>query len=255
MISSGRRAAAAILLALMAIAVRSNEAAAAPPCRPQLFEGSTFLVCVADIQRSRISLALSDKSGVPLRSFSRLADALGPSARHVRFAMNAGMFTVSGEPVGLYIEATKQGHPINLATGPGNFYMKPNGVFWQDSSGALHIDPSDTFAQRSRHAVWATQSGPLLLSDGKAHPAISYDGTSTNTRNGVGLRNSREAVFVIANEPVSFGRFLRFFRDFLGCRDALYLDGAVSSMWVPETGRLDHDYPLGPMLVVLDKPN
>jgi uncharacterized protein YigE (DUF2233 family) len=38
-----------------------------------------------------------------------------------------------------------------------------------------------------------------------------------------------------------------------GCRDALYLDGAISSLWVPGSGRQDERAPLGPMVVVMDR--
>ena len=55
---------------------------------------------------------------------------------------------------------------------------------------------------------------------------------------------------MISEDAVSFGRFARFFRDGLGCRNALYLDGAVSSLWDPEAGRRDSSRPLGPMVAV-----
>lgn len=254
--SAVRRTAATFVFVLVAVAARASDQAVGDsisPCRPQHFEGSTFLVCVADTRRSAIRLVLADGTGTPLRGYKRLAAALGPEQKHVRFAMNAGMFDQTGEPVGLYVEGARQLRAINLGDGPGNFYMKPNGVLWADSSGALHIDRSDLIASAKLHPMWATQSGPLLLKDGSMHPAISFDGVSTNIRNGVGLRDGHVAVFVISDEPVSFGRLARFFRDVLGCRDALYLDGFVSSIWVPALGRLDHDYPLGPMLVVLDR--
>jgi uncharacterized protein YigE (DUF2233 family) len=35
------------------------------------------------------------------------------------------------------------------------------------------------------------------------------------------------------------------------CRDALYLDGAVSGVWIPSAKRMDARAPLGPMIVVL----
>ena len=56
-------------------------------------------------------------------------------------------------------------------------------------------------------------------------------------------------------EPVdkavmAFGRMARFFRDGLGCSDALYLDGTVSSLWDPGAGRKDSYSSLGPMIAV-----
>ena len=72
-------------------------------------------------------------------------------------------------------------------------------------------------------------------------------------RNGVGVRGG-EALFAISDQPVSFGRFARFFRDGLGCPDALYLDGAVSSLWAPAMGRQDTQTGLGTFVVVLRAP-
>ena len=61
------------------------------------------------------------------------------------------------------------------------------------------------------------------------------------------------AWFVISDEPVSFGRFARFFRDCLGCPNALFFDGTVSSLWDPAAGRQDDSYPIGPMVAVFRK--
>jgi uncharacterized protein YigE (DUF2233 family) len=45
----------------------------------------------------------------------------------------------------------------------------------------------------------------------------------------------------------------RFFRDGQGCRNALYFDGVVSSLWAPSLARKDNAHPLGPMIVVMDR--
>jgi uncharacterized protein YigE (DUF2233 family) len=53
---------------------------------------------------------------------------------------------------------------------------------------------------------------------------------------------------------VSFGRFARFFLDVLNCRNALYLDGGVSSLWDRGAGRQDRYSSLGPMIAIFRKP-
>jgi uncharacterized protein YigE (DUF2233 family) len=83
---------------------------------------------------------------------------------------------------------------------------------------------------------------------------IRTNGESLYVRNGVGLVDSSHAWFVISEEPVSFGRLARLFRDTLGCKEALYLDGAVSSLWNPATGRRDSSHPVGPMIAVFERP-
>ena len=108
-------------------------------------------------------------------------------------------------------------------------------------------------SRREPDPYWATQSGPMLVIDGELHPRFAEDGASRLMRNGVGARDGRTAYFVISGGFVSFGRFARFFRDELGCTDALFLDGSVSCLWAPSLGRNDQDHALGPMVVVLDR--
>lgn len=223
------------------------------PCVAREFEGSRFIVCTYDARRQDMRLYSHAPNGGYLRSFEALQSALGNDARHVSFAMNAGMFNDAGAPIGLYIEDGDEQKAISLTNGPGNFHLKPNGVFWQGQDGELHVEVSETYARELRTPRWATQSGPMLLIDGELHPRIADDGASRLVRNGVGLRDGHTAYFVLSSGFVSFGRFARFFRDELHCRDALFLDGTVSSLWAPSIGRYDDNHELGPMVVVLDR--
>jgi prepilin-type processing-associated H-X9-DG protein len=165
--------------------------------------------------------------------------------------MNAGMFNDAGAPIGLYVSEGAEQRPIRLNEGPGNFHLLPNGVFWQGRDGAVHVDTSDDYAVALREPRWATQSGPMLVIDGALHPRIADDGVSRYVRNGVGVPNPGTALFVISSGAVSFGRFARFFRDRLRCRNALFFDGSVSSLWAPALERRDSGHRIGPMVVVL----
>lgn len=195
-------------------------------------------------------LVAAGKDEPPKRSFAELM-ALIPAER-VAFAMNAGMFDADGRPIGLAISGQRQVHAINLKDGPGNFHLKPNGVFSVARSGGAQIAPSapTTAHYRMPMIELATQSGPMLVIDGKLHPKLSHDGQSRHIRNGVGVRDGK-AWFVISNEVVSMGKFARFFRDHLQTPNALYFDGSVSSLWDPANGRLDSGVPLGPMIVAM----
>jgi uncharacterized protein YigE (DUF2233 family) len=99
----------------------------------------------------------------------------------------------------------------------------------------------------------ATQSGPMLVIDGRIHPRISENGPSRKIRNGVGVRDRHKAVFAISDEPVTFGEFARLFKDELGCENALFLDGTISSLFAPGLGRDDSLLPLGPMIGALPR--
>jgi len=219
-----------------------------PACRETEFEGSGFTVCTYDADRDSLSLIWADWDGEALRSLSALPEVTGEG--NVRFAMNAGMFNAHGRAIGLYVEDSAELVAINRRPGPGNFHMLPNGVFWLDADGNAHVTATPDFTSDTAAPVWATQSGPMLVIDGVLHPRFSPDGTSRYIRNGVGTGDDGDAFFVISEEVVSFGKFARFFRDELGSRNALYLDGGVSSLWDPASGRMDYRGPIGPMVVV-----
>lgn len=160
------------------------------------------------------------------------------------------MYDEGGRPIGLYVENGVRRRRLNLRAGPGNFHLRPNGVFAVDDRGRVSVTPSHVYAGAGRSDRWATQSGPMLLIAGRLHPRFDADGPSRLVRNGVGVAGPTTAWFAISGEGVSFGRFARFFRDELGCTDALYLDGTVSSLWDPGAGRRDSYSSLGPMIAV-----
>jgi uncharacterized protein YigE (DUF2233 family) len=93
----------------------------------------------------------------------------------------------------------------------------------------------------------------MLVIDGDLHPAIQDNGQSLHIRNGVGVDSADTAWFVISDDGVSFGRMARFFRDVLNCRNALYLDGSVSSLWDRPGGRRDGRTDLGPLVAVFER--
>jgi uncharacterized protein YigE (DUF2233 family) len=165
--------------------------------------------------------------------------------------MNAGMYDQDGRPIGLAIVEGKQKHAINRRKGGGNFHLMPNGVFQVQNDRTAQIVTSDKWTPSPAVRV-ATQSGPMLVINGKVHPAFDPDGSSRYTRNGVGIRPSGGPVFVISDDPVSLGKFARFFRDELKVRNALFFDGAVSALWDPANGRRDLTKPLGPIVVVFN---
>jgi len=234
---------------LLAACDKTDAAAEQPqsPCRQQVFESSRFTVC--DSGKGAIELVAASPKQTAIRRFDDLEMQLGARAEKVVFAMNAGMYDEDGRPIGLAIVGGKQVHPINLRKGGGNFHLMPNGVFQVRKNGRAEILPSTQW-RPSPDIRLATQSGPMLVIAGKLHPAFEADGSSRYIRNGVGIAPGGGALFVISEDPVSLGKFGRFFRDQLKTQNALFLDGAVSALWDPANGRRDLTKPLGPMVVV-----
>ena len=50
---------------------------------------------------------------------------------------------------------------------------------------------------------------------------------------------------------MTFYEFASFFRDGLHCREALYLDGTISSLYAPSINRQDQGPDMGPILGVV----
>ena len=221
---------------------------AASACQRRDYEGSAFTICRYDRRRDEIALFLDGRNG-RLRGLAALERELGPRARRLRFAMNAGMYDEGGGPIGLYVAQGRQRHSINRRPGAGNFHLLPNGVFAIAADGRVAIRPAARYDPASR-PHWATQSGPMLVIDGALHPAIQPNGPSLHIRNGVCTVDENIAWFAISEAPVSFGRLARLLRDELGCRNALYLDGSVSSLWDRPAGRRDGYSELGPLVAV-----
>lgn len=220
-------------------------------CRSVIFEDTSLTHCLAVPSRHRIATDLAGADGENYRSLSAFAGAR--DAETVAFAMNAGMFDDEGDPIGYYVEDSERLKTLNTQDGEGNFHLDPNGVFFGSGETWEIRTTEDFLANVSDRPEFGTQSGPMLLIDGKLHPEISTDGESRLVRNGVGIDGQGRAHFVISNAPISFGKLARFYRDELSVSDALYLDGNVSALWNPATGRLDTGAAIGPLIVVEKK--
>ena len=104
-----------------------------------------------------------------------------------------------------------------------------------DEAGILE---TGRFLAKRPSAKYATQSGPMLVIDGAIHPAFIIGSTDRKLRNGVGVSSPTGVHFVITKGWVNFHEFARFFRDGLGCDNALFLPGKIGELPppLPSTG-------------------
>jgi uncharacterized protein YigE (DUF2233 family) len=229
------------------LCLQSVWVAAGPLCSPLSFGGNAYSVCRVDLRETRLELFNLDGQGAPLGSFAGLAESLSAEGKELGFAMNAGMFDEGLKPIGLYIENGTQAKKLNRRDGYGNFHVKPNGVFYINGN-RVGVAATDAYVKLGEKPDFATQSGPMLVIDGKIHPKFSPDGVSYKMRNGVGVLDAHTAIFVISENAVNFHDFALLFRDGLKCTNALFFDGTVSSLYSPELGRNDGFAALGPMV-------
>lgn len=246
--------AALAVAAVLAFATCSQPVSAQPaPCRTLSFEQNSYTVCEVDLRKRSIRLFWRRADGSPYARLSALPQTDGPTRGKLLFASNAGMFDPELKPVGLYIEDGRELVRANTRSGFGNFHLKPNGVFYVAGSSAGVLETT-SYLHRRPKADLATQSGPMLVINGRLHPRFDAKSTSLKPRNGVGVRDEHTVVFAISNGDVSFAAFARLFKHALGCGNALFLDGGTASnLYVPLMGRGSNLISLGPMLGVFER--
>lgn len=201
------------------------------------FESSTFDIYRLDTDElSKLRFYWKDENGEPYKTIGRLKLTLQEQGKKLLFATNGGIYSRQYTPLGLYVEQGEKLGSLNMGQGSGNFSMKPNAVFYVDSNGA-HIEDAGKLSVAVKKMHDAVQSGPALLLDGEMHPRFFKESDSYNIRNGVGVDSKGRVVFAISNTPVNFYTFAALFRDKLDCDNALYLDGSISEMYLPELDR------------------
>ena len=200
------------------------------------FAGQNYRVVKVDLRRETLSLHWRNPdSGQAFGSIEALRQWGDARASRLLFAANAGIYDKQFAPLGLHVENGKTLVPLNLAHGnpaAGNFSLLPNGVFAIYPNGQAAVRTSAAFKSDGKSALWATQSGPMLVIDGQLNEQFLDDSGSMKWRSGVCAKSPSEVIFAVSEAPVNFHTFARLFRDQLGCRDALYLDGSISRLYV-----------------------
>jgi uncharacterized protein YigE (DUF2233 family) len=242
--NSAKSALVLFILLVPSISVCAESA----PCQNVRFERSEYTVCEVDLRRQTVRLFWKKPDGRPYGYPSSLPPAI--SNHRLVFATNGGMYHPDNSPVGLYVEDGRELERVNTNAGPGNFHMRPNGVFYVTGEVAAIVE-TRSFIKQNLRVEFATQSGPMLVIDGKIHPRFSQYGGSMKYRAAVGSRDPSSVVFAISESEVSFGELARLFRDKLRCKNALFLDGgSATSFYSPMLGRNSNFLPLGPMIGV-----
>jgi uncharacterized protein YigE (DUF2233 family) len=197
-------------------------------------QGATYVVLRVDLKAALVKTLWKSPAGVPYGSLAQAHRQIGGDLLAVT---NAGIYSESHTPEGLHVEEGVTLSPLNLNGGEGNFYWKPNGVFYVAGDGAGVIESEKFNSTSGRAGVReATQSGPLLVIGGEVNQSLKPDSQSLYVRNGIGVKSPEEVYVVISTSEVNLYDFASLFKEQLHCRDALYLDGCVSQMYLPARG-------------------
>ena len=248
------RMTALLLAAATSLAVHDNSTLAeAQACHGMEYQRNAYTICEVDLGKATVRLYWKRPDGTPYAYLSSLPRTLEGGAERLSFAINAGMFDAALKPVGLYVEQGRELVHASTRSGYGNFHMRPNGIFYVSTDGAAVVETQAFLKQRPQVDL-ATQSGPMLVINGRLHPRFDRRSTSLKARNGVGVRGDGKVLFAISQGEVSFDAFARLFRDGLKCPNALFLDGgSAASLYAPSLSRLGNIVPLGPMLAVFER--
>ena len=198
----------------------------------KLQEDKRIITHIVDPKNSELKLYLKDDNGTILNTFGNLKSHLQKQNKELLFAMNAGMYMENSMPLGLYVENAKRIKKANrVKKAFGNFYMQPNGVFFITKKRNAYIKKTINFKLK-KYVNFATQSGPMLLINGKMHPRFMKGSKNIHIRNGVGILEDGRVLFGISTELINFYDFATFFKK-NGCKNALYFDGAISDIYLP----------------------
>ena len=198
-----------------------------------------FISYTVDPQKQDMKFYWKDDKQQNFKNILNLKIWLEKNNKKLVFAMNAGMYKEDNSPLGLFIEDKKLMCPLNTKSGNGNFYLKPNGVFYITSDNTPVICDTKDFNNNEK-IKYATQSGPMLVIGGKIHPEFKEGSKNVNIRNGVGILPDNRVVFAMSKSEINFYDFATFFKH-LGCKNALYLDGFVSRTYLPEQNWIQTD--------------
>lgn len=203
---------------------------------------------VVDIKTQALNFYWKNEEGAKFKSIQHLKQHVEGKGLELVFATNGGMFNHDFSPKGLYVENKQILTQLDTTDGEGNFYLKPNGVFYITTNGQAVVCPSNRYVH-GNHIKFATQSGPMLVVDGHIHSVFQKGSKNLNIRNGVGILPNNQVVFALSKKEINLYDFALFFQQ-LGCKNALYLDGYVSRMYLPAKNWVQADGQFGVIIGV-----
>lgn len=206
---------------------------------------------IVDPQTQNVQLYWKNDRNKILKNIQNLKSHVESKNLELQFATNGGMFKKDFSPVGLLMQNKKTIVPLDTSTSKGNFYLKPNGVFYITVDNIPKICKTEDFINTGK-VKFATQSGPMLLIDGQIHPSFTKGSTNVYIRNGVGVLPNNKLVFAMSKSEINFYDFAVYFKN-LGCKNALFFDGFVSRTYLPEKKWVQTDGNLGVMVGVTRK--
>ena len=197
-----------------------------------LIENEKFVSYIVNPKKQNLEFFWKNENGENYKNAENLILGLKTKNKKLVFSTNGGMYKKDNSPQGLYIENGIKKVEIDTTNGIGNFFLKPKGFFYITTDKTPTICETTKYID-NRKVKFATQSGPMLLINGKINFAFNKKSVNINIRNGVGILPNNHLLFAMSKKEINFYEFAEYFQK-VGCKNALYLDGFVSRTYLPE---------------------
>lgn len=190
-----------------------------------------FRVCTMNPDTANLKMQSYMESG--LLKIKELGDSLAQEKKQLLFATNGGIFSEGYIPGGFFANKDTLLRELNEREGGGNFHLLPNGVFYLRNNKEVGVLETKAFKSLDLKDIHlGVQSGPMLVIDDEIHPEFRDGSKNVHIRNGVGVDDEGNIIFVISEKRTNLYTFASLFKDKLKCKNALYLDGYISEMYV-----------------------
>jgi len=222
------------------------------PINSQRIDESRILSFEANPKLQNIEFYWRDNDNNLYGNIGNLNLELAKNNEELIFAVKGGMYQKNQNPQGLYIEKGIIKSKMNsVQNAYGNFYMQPNGIFYLTKHKTANVCTSLNFP-KNKDIKFATQSGPMLIIDGKLHTKFNKGSQNVHIRNGVGILPNGNVLFAMSKQKINFYDFATYFQQ-KGCKNALYLDGFVSRTYLPSKNWTQTDGNFGVIIGVTKK--
>lgn len=219
------------------------------------YNNQTYHAIVVNPATEKIQMHWLNPNKLPYKNLQAVKQQLETEGNTVLMLTNGGMYQQGNKPQGLFIGNGTQQYALDTATNkPGNFYLQPNGVFFINNTGAQIVTTANYISSKPAQVSYATQSGPMLVVNGQINTKFTPQSKNLNLRSGVGIMPNGYMVFIISqSNQTNFYDFAAIFKDRFGCNNALYLDGAISKMYLKNSRPTDLGGDYGVIISVTKK--
>ena len=250
-----------LLLACLTLTAR----AAMPELKPLAAGGAYANITYQNVRYgiyradpARLTLHWKGADGKAYAGLGTLRRSLEAAGKDVAFLTNAGIYSADDTPAGLWVENGQTLVPLNTKNGKGNFHLQPNGVFYIEN-GRARIQTTAAYRLGNHRPQWAFQSGPLLILDGQINRRFNKTHSSPHKRNAVCTTGDGGLYFILSENYGFDGEWPSLYRfaaalQHIGCTQALYLDGTLSTWYIPTVSSTFHWTHLVGIIAITDTP-